>query len=406
MARPHLLFAWELGENFGHIAKMLGVIRALGDRAEVTVAVRDPAALRRMAPGLPLRLLPAPVAPTLRPPDADGPGASYPDVLRWCGWHAPEPLAALLESWRALFALLRPDVVIGQAAPTALLAARGGPWRTALLGSGYDAPPRAAPMPPLRWWMDGEAARAADREARVLADANAALARLSLPPLARFADALSVDRFWLACWREIDHYGDRARWEPDHPPYLGQIAETAAGAALDWRDGDRRRLFAYLRHGRTGFAQAAAMFATPAPDWDVIVAAPGAPPAATAPMAAAGARVVDGPVRLDRLLPRCDLGLHHASNGVTAALLAAGAPQIGLPGQTEQLMCARALGDAGLGLALAGRYDAAALRGVVDRALAAPRLKAACRAAAARLAAAPDPRPRIAAEALALADGG
>lgn len=385
MALPRILFAWEMGENYGHIDKIMAIVRALDGRAEVFAAVREPIALRRLAPDMDLRLLAAPHAPVAKPHDATGTGACFPDVLRWCGWQGPQALAALLESWRTLFELVNPDVVVGQSAPTALLATRGGPWRTALLGYGYDAPPRATPMPPLRWWKPGEAERAAKAEARVLSDANTALDHLGMPRMQAFRDSMDVDRYLLASFAELDHYGDRSRWEPDHEPYLGQLFETSAGVELDWRGDARYRIFAYLRPQRPGFAQALEVFAAPSPDWDIIFAAPGIVPSDAARLSAAGVQVVDGPIRLDRLLPRCSLGIHHASNGTTNALLVAGVPQVGLPTHTEQMMCARALADAGLGAGMGGRYDAVALRGVIERVLSQPKILSSTKAAAQRI---------------------
>lgn len=385
MAPPRLLFAWELGAHFGHVSKITEIVRALGPRAEVFVAAREPAAFRALAPDLPVTLLPAPAAPPRPPASVEDQGISYPDDLRHVGWHAPAPLAALVESWGALFALVKPAMIVAQAAPTALLAARAAGFRAATVGSGYDAPPRGAPMPPFFHWMEGRAEEAARREARVLEKANAALRLRGGPEMGAFADLMRAGPFLLATFPEIDHYGDRSRFEPDHPPYLGQLMTQDRGEALTWRKGARRRIFGYLRPGSAIFDAAVEALAARAGEADVILAAPGASAALKARFAAGPLRLVDGPARLDQLLEACDLGVSHGSNGVAAGFLLAGVPQVALPTHAEQIMVARALGEGGFGLGLVGRYGAREAGAAMDRVLEAPVPKERAAAVAARM---------------------
>ncbi len=399
MGKPRLLFAWELGAHFGHVSKIAEIARALGGRAELFVAAQDPASFRALAPDLPVTLLPAPFAPVRAPETAEDKAVSYPDVLRHVGWHAAAPLAALAEAWGALFGLVRPDMIVAQAAPTALLAGRAAGLRVATVGSGYDAPPRGEPMPPFFFWLDGQAEKAATREAAVLETANAALRLRGGPEMGAFADLFRAGPFILATFPEIDHYGDRYRFEPGHPPYLGQLVTLDQGAALTWREGAARRIFAYLRPGGAPFDAATEALAARPAEEDVILAAPGAPEALKARLAGGPVRLIDGPVRLDGLLETCDLGISHGSNGAAAAFLLAGVPQVALPTQAEQVMIARALGEGGFGLGLAGRYGAREATAAIDRVLGSPIPRERASAVAKRMSGA-QPAAEAAAEAL------
>ena len=195
MTLPRILFAWEAGENFGHVSKIAEVARRLTGRAEVLAAVRNPIALRQIAPDLPVTVLPAPAAPPQAPMSGEDAGRSYPDVLRHAGWSSAQTLAPLVESWRNLIALAQPDVLVAQAAPTALLAARGLDLRTAMCGSGFDAPPRAHPMPAFYHWDKDANTPPVEREAQVLAAANQTLDRLGAPQLSHFCDLLQTDAY-------------------------------------------------------------------------------------------------------------------------------------------------------------------------------------------------------------------
>ncbi|MEX2518720.1 MAG: nucleotide disphospho-sugar-binding domain-containing protein [Paracoccaceae bacterium] len=384
-ALPRILFAWELGAHFGHASKIAETARALAGRADIWVAARDPVGFRAIAPDLPVRLIAAPAAAPRPPVSAEDQAVSYPDDLRHVGWAEAAPLAALIEAWESLFELIRPEIMVAQAAPTALLAARGLDLITAMVGGGYDAPPSAAPMPPFYFWRAELHAKAAARETAVLATANGALALRGKPQLTQFSDALKADHAFLATFAEIDHYGDRSRFEPDHPPYLGQLVTLDQGAELEWRPGAARRILAYLRPGGPAFDAAAGALAALAADHDVILAAPGAQPALFERMKGTPVRLVNGPVRLDRLLPDCDLGVSHGSNGVAAAFLLSGLPQICLPTHAEQVMVARAIGEGGFGLGLVGRFGEAQVGAAIRQALGSAPLRGRVRAAAARI---------------------
>lgn len=403
--RPRILFAWELGANYGHASKIIETIVALGPLAEVAVAAREPQAFAEIAPRLGLNIRPAPHAPPPPPPPLGPapPVLSYPDALRFCGWNEAVPLAGLIRSWRALFADLAPDLIVAQAAPTALLAARGGPWTVATLGSGFDAPARADPMPPYPGNHTQADLRAA--EDRTLAVAEAALREAGGPALGRFRALFDAGPMLLAAMIQTDHYHPRRKWEPDHPPYLGHLFTTDRGEVLHWARNGRARILAYLRPGARGFGPAARALAALSRDSDIVLAAPGLPAPAADALRTAGLRVVDGPVRLDVLLPEADLMLSHGSNGVVAASLVAGVPQVLLPTQTEQFMLTRTVAAQKLAIGLAGRPDPAAIARALTEARDSTALRAASRAAAATVAATgtADPAGAVAARLLAIA---
>ncbi len=369
MTLPRILFAWEAGENFGHVSKIAEVARGLTGQAEILAAVRDPIALRQIAPDLPITVLPAPAPPPQVPLSGGDAGRSYPDVLRHAGWSSPETLSPLVEAWRNLFALARPDVLVAQAAPTALLAAQGLGLRTAMVGSGFDAPPRAHPMPAFYHWDKDANAPPVAREAEVLATANRVLDGFGAPGLTQFCNLLQTDAYLLATFAEIDHYAPRTAFEPDHPPYLGQLFTSDQGAQMTWLPKARRRILAYLRPRTPPFEPAVKALARLDRSHDVILAAPGASAQLAERLKPTAIRLCRGPVRLDRLLANCDLGISHASNGIAAAFIMAGIPQLGLPGHAEQIMVAQAVARQKVGLGLVGQFGPDAVHDTLITAL-------------------------------------
>lgn len=362
MDLPHILFAWEMGANFGHVAQIVGVARALQGRARITMALREPEGLRRLAPDLPVTLLKAPHAvPSTRRVQLPS-GLNYAGVLRHEGWDHAEDLAAQIEAWTTLFDLTRPDVVACQAAPTAQLALMGRDLPVVAFGSGFDAPPQTTPLPAFDPTPpQGHPETAAQQEAAVLSIANQALARHRRPPLSQFTDLLRAGTQALTTVPPLDHYADRAQLQSQPVTYLGQISFQTGGIRAQWQaaPGARgHRIFAYLRPGQHGFDQTAQALRQLAGDHDILLAAPGI----TAPLAedlrSAGAQVLDGAARLDSLLEGATLGVSHGSNGIAYQFLRAGLPQMCLPAHTEQRMVTRTLGRQQLAIGYVGNYQA------------------------------------------------
>ena len=169
------LGVWELGGGTGHLHKLGALAKALGRRGhEVRLAVREV--------GTAARVLGQHAPPVLAAPFFTGrvtglpPSANYAEVLLRCGYLDSSGLTALIKAWIALFDLARPDVVVADHAPTAILAARVAGIPTAVIGSGFLLPPLAHPMPDLQPWQPMSRERLISAELRVLEPINRSLA--------------------------------------------------------------------------------------------------------------------------------------------------------------------------------------------------------------------------------------
>lgn len=383
--RPHILFAWELGANYGHASNIAEVGRRLIEHARVTVVAKDPVSFRQIAPDLDVTLLQAPRAQPRPPPAPDDFGVSYADDLRHVGWDDGAELAALVETWNGLLDMARPDLVAFQAAPTAALACHGRDVKRAFFGYGYDLPPRVDPLPPFFHWSDQAQDAVAAKERAVLETANAALSALGRPRMDRFQDMLAVDGYLIGSFPEIDPYGPRTQFGEDRPTYYGQLSTTNVGQELDWRADSGKRLFAYLRPTHDSTKLALEALPRLPPEWDCILSIPGAPADVQAKASRPNIRIVDGPARLDRLLKDCDICMSHSGNGVVAAFLAAGVPQVVLPTQAEQVMTARALAQNQLSIGLVGQFGATEIVNAIQRIASLPQMRQKARAVAKRL---------------------
>ncbi|MCX7168728.1 MAG: UDP-glucuronosyltransferase, partial [Proteobacteria bacterium] len=140
------LFAWELGANYGHLARDLPVaerLRAAGHA--VSFAVSD---TRTAAELLTPRRLPFVQAPlALRPARLANPPVNYAELLLAENWGDRTSLLGRVKAWQTLIALIRPSMIVADHAPTALLAARCCGTPSIAMGSGFEIPPLVSPLP-------------------------------------------------------------------------------------------------------------------------------------------------------------------------------------------------------------------------------------------------------------------
>ena len=347
MAR--VLLAWEMGANLGHIDRLLVLARALRARGhEAVFVLRD---LSRAQPRIAAEGYTMGQAPVWLPRMANPPQlANYTAVLASAGWLDVAGLAGLLCGWRTWFDLLRPEVLVCDHAPTALLAARTSalPMRIWACGSSFEIPPTGAGVFPA--FMPGgprDTAACAAFDAALLQPANAALALLGAPPLARLTDLFAPAQRVLTTLPELAHYagyGPEVTWAG--PSYAGD-----SGIAPQWPEAGGRRAFVYLEPGHAAFEPV--LTALQACGLSALIHAKGLAPAAVARWASPRLRFEAQPLRMDEVVAQADVVVSHGGQGTLAAAALAGKPQLLLPQHMEQAMAARRVAAAGLGLVVA-----------------------------------------------------
>jgi len=339
----HFTLCWELGGGLGHAGRLKSIALPLRARGHtVSFVLRDLVLTRGVLGGLGIDTFQAPVwlhRTAGLPPEQ----ASLAEILLACGYLERDALAGLADGWRALFRQGRPDLVVADYAPTAILAARSLGLPSVAIGPGFTLPPAGQPLPPLREWEAPQPARMRATEARLLDSANGVLASHGAAPLGEGADLLLGDHALLCTWPELDHFG-----RAGGGPWLGPNLPEPASWAPAWPEGAGPRTFAYLRRGvpesndvlqallRRGCRVLCYM-----PD-----VAGGGPPPITHPQLA----WAPAPVALPQALAACDLVVSHAGEALVAQALLAGRPLLMLPHSTESFLMARRVRLLGAGI--------------------------------------------------------
>ena len=254
----------------------------------------------------------------------------------------PSNCGRWLNAWRSLYDLVRPDLVIFEHAPTAILATYAAGIRGVNIGTGFCCPPDRSPLPDWRPYLKNDRAQLDRDEAQVLAVINELLISWGQPPAEKVTDLYSrVNRTILATFPEIDHFGPRAGVE-----YWGTWS-GGLGQPPEWPTGEGRRVFAYLKPFAALPALLERLVKRRLP---TVVFGPKIDAQTKARFQGETLRFASGPVELGAAGKWCDIAILNATHGTTASMLLAGRPILQIPLFLEQQLTANNVERMGAGL--------------------------------------------------------
>lgn len=388
MAR--IAFAWELGGELGHAISCAALANTLALRGHrIAFMFRDLRPLSRLRDAEGYDVFQAPIL--LEEPRGAPIPCTYADIMLGCGFADATALASLVGAWRALFTRYRPDMIVEDYSPTALLAARTLGIPCVRFGNGFALPPRASPLPAFRFDHAVPAAHVAQADARALDSCNQVLQRFGAAPLERLADLFACAEEFLCTFPELDQYGTRGA-----AGYWGPRFQATSGARVEWPSGEGKRVLVYVK---TALPQLDALIAALAASAHRVAAfIPDLDAGRGARLAGPRRIVSNQPMRLDALLEECDLLVSHGGN-IAPGTLMMGIPQLVFPSQYEQYLTARRVEQLGCGLWLAQNAVSYGVASAIEQVLSERRFADAARAFAARYPAysPPEQRRRMAA---------
>lgn len=362
MNKARVLFAWERGNNLGHISGLVALSRKF-TQANAKPVWAMPTAKRRLIPSDLMfddireapTLSPLPDSPRRRP-------CSYAEVLALQGFGNRPALQAGLGEWRQLLEETAPALVVVDGAPTAQLAAYLFGRKCVQISNGFDAPPSYCP--PFGYGLRGPMINEGNR--RLIADIDRnisdAATLLGGRQGASLAGCLEETTRLVARVAEADPYGVR-----NDVSYVGPVTWPGTTESAVWpASGENRpKVFAYLRgpvaQGTVrGLAEAGASVLCFCPDRQLEGKSLG-------PFV----RVVGIPVSMEEVFRQAVAVASYGATTLVCQTLLAGLPQLIVPADVEKWMVAQQLVRIGAGvMALAPDELPAAIGGLFKEATA------------------------------------
>jgi UDP:flavonoid glycosyltransferase YjiC (YdhE family) len=359
-----IVFAWEFGGGMGHIQRLLPLAKILQDRGHDVMCLMQHVidAGRRLGPHH-IKVLQAPVWQVKVKKLKNT--FNYAEALFNQGYLVRDGLPSMTRAWVNLLDCIKPDVLVADHAPTALLAARGSGLRTVLLGTGFLVPPMQDPMPSIIPWGTPPDGLLEHSEKEAVRTMNAALASLKKPGLKYLAELFDVDLTILATFRELDHYQGR-----DEAKYWGPILNLPEGLRPEWPAAERtNRIFCYLKPTYPHLEEVLADLQRTGAA--TIIYLPNAPKEIKEKYQGTALNFTDKPVHMKQICQQCDMVICHAGHGTVAVSLLHGKPLLLLPehNQLEQVLMAWNIQLRKLGLMIHTGQEGRNFRDGIDRIL-------------------------------------
>jgi hypothetical protein len=342
---PSILLAWELGSGLGHLVPLRAIGIELARRGhQVAIATNNVPLCEQGFAGTGIAVLAAPQLPLstrrLKIP------CTYSDILHDCGYSSAQHLTVAVKEWLRLFDTFRPDLLLCDHSPTALIASRTRDFATAALGTGFVCPPDMSPLPSLHPQIT-EPHWAAEVEQTVLDNMNDALASVGAKPVERVTQIFGdVNCQYFLTVRELDHY---ATWRGPETRYWPPVA-TLPGIRCEWPTGASSqgpRVFIYLRGDAPILpilrGLAVKKIAT-------VCCAPHMSNFDRNSFGGTSVVVHSSPVDIRPLIDDCDAAVLNGGHGAVYTLMRAGVSMLLLPLMLEQQVTARRIFEMGVGL--------------------------------------------------------
>ena len=326
-----ILFTWELGGGLGHIIHIRKLAEQfLSTGNEVYVALMDLTHAASVFSGMKVKLLQAPFKTGFRS-NPIVPPMCFSQLLHNNGFSSDKELEGLVRSWQTMYELVRPDVILFDHCPSALVAARGIDCVKVTMGVGFSSPPPATPFGVFSEPASNIQKMTSD-DNLVLNNTNRVLDRISAEPLESL-DQLFYDKI-KTCFLslpEFDHFCPR-----DESLYYGPVL-SASGAKPKWTKKYEKKVYVYVKQFQ-GIVQLFKLFAR----FQIafIVYTNNVPDNVLNSCKAPNIHFQMTPLDLSLVSKEADLAIVNAGHTTLCQFVLSGVPVLMLPLQMEQQMLA------------------------------------------------------------------
>lgn len=337
MAR--ILLCWELGDGLAHLSHLHKAADYFIQQGhEIWVAARDLGDVKALFSDS-VRVVQSPYIDKRISylTKSDSPPRGFAELLYRSGYYSADALTGILEAWKMLLETIRPDMLIIDHSPTALLATRGQPIPRILVGTGFSLPDHNRPTS-LFYNTESAKRETQEHEKEVLRVINQVCYEQNIPTVRSLADLYEdSDSNILSTWSELDPYGFRNPAQRRKTVYVGTIPETYTEPA-DFPHFRGPKIYCHVNWGADVPVLLKALQSI---ECSAVIVATDFPQRAIDAHPGRHLNYVMNPVNMDEVFEKTTFAILNAGMNLTSQFLKAGIPVAMIPQHVEQLLIAR-----------------------------------------------------------------
>jgi hypothetical protein len=339
-----ILICWELGSDYQHLLSLQSIARFYqGKGYDVWVAARDVSRLKRLFSDVAINIVAAPSTDSAAELGVEKQAPrSYADFLRRCGFHHADALSGLVSAWRSLFSFIKPDLLLCDHAPVALLSSRG------LSVDGRKVAKIAIGMPfsvpddnrPAGVFFTGDLAKndIVLFEDDIVKVINRVCIEFSIPRINNLAELFAdFDKCIFQTYAELDHYGYRSAEQRHKTSYVGTaVPEFVEPAVFPHFKGPK-----IYCHVKGSFETPVLLKTLQAIECSVIVLVDGIPDSIIKAHQSKHILYIDKPVSMRDVLDKSTFAILNGGINSVSLFMKAGIPVALFPLHIEQFLMAK-----------------------------------------------------------------
>jgi len=331
----NILVGYEYGAGMGHIARILPIAKALSKRDhEVVIFLFNHQECAKIISSERMPVIPV-MNMITRIPELGYPphSHSYSDSIAVTGGYYPENLFTVTLSWKTIFDIYKPDLIVCDHSPNCCLAAFDR-IPVVLIGDGFTLPPVHEPTFPV---YHG-ASPIIDTD-RLLENMRIVQKRHGHKIPQTITEPFRTAARLFCTLPELDHYQQMRRDTVIGPPPNDLLEPANQPTAPRW--------FAYLKASFTITGTILESLCDVKIPGEVYIS--GLTTEMEACLKRSNIVVHHEPPPMNEILPHVSVVLHHGGNGVSCAALSVGRPQIVVPMYQETQLTGERLRRIGVG---------------------------------------------------------
>lgn len=339
-----ILFALELGNGFGHIARLLPIAEGLQELGHtVSWVLSNPEFSDKIPKNCSYRVL-----KKLLPPEKYIlKTISLTHVFYNLGYQNEENIKNRVSEWHEIFEEENPDLLVFDFCPSILIANLTTKIKMFHIGDGFTIPPQVKPygvLLPSSIALNPESVKEIiEAEDRLLSVINSACPGQNITSLSQLYG--SCNQAALLSYPELDHYGHR-----DNAGYYGVMTKNGTDVLKKYRGGYTHALV-YLKDFDNIGKFVDVLLSMENLGLTFYIGEPAIPEKIIKKIKKRKNTVVlQGPINFESAGKNCDFIISHGNHTTTAQALSVGLPLLVIPIDSEKVMVADRIGLLGAGL--------------------------------------------------------